>query len=395
MKGLSFIRTLLPAQAADRGVFFLVLAQFGMAFCFTVVMSIMPFYIIKVSTYSDHETMIWIGMIMGFGSFLSAAAAPYVGSLTAKFRPKALFQWPFFFNGIVFLLMGFTESLPMLMLLRVIQGFLGATSTVGIFMIMHLSHKDRLTANLSLYQNAMTAGALLGPPVGAFMASTMGYHSPFVFSFLLVGIALLLCHIYVVDVQKKEKDDPRKFAFNRGMLWGWVLSFIATTHLTFMPSILPHILQGFDLVGERAIESAGFIMMAYTATAIIGTHVINKLTPTAKLKAVIVASCVIASLFQILLFFSQGVVDFSVIRMLQTGVIAAVIPMVMADLASQMGGTEIGILNSARFAGNGFGPLLATSVVAYSGLFTLYSLIAGLTVVSVMAFLGADKKKAG
>jgi len=81
---------------------------------------------------------------MGLNSFLSAAVAPLWGSLTSKFRPKSLFERAFLFNGLIFLLMGFTNSLPGLLGLRLLQGALGGASTIGIFMISQLSPKDRL-----------------------------------------------------------------------------------------------------------------------------------------------------------------------------------------------------------------------------------------------------------
>jgi DHA1 family multidrug resistance protein-like MFS transporter len=289
--------------------------------------------------------------------------------------------------------MGFTASLPMLLGLRIIQGALGGASTIGLFMISQLSPKDRLAGDLSLYQGSMTAGQLLGPAVGAYAAAHMGYRAPFLLSFLLVGVCLLLSHLYVVDVPRKAPNPDRKIHFNRGVLWGWALIFIATIHLTFLPSIFPYVLKGFDLVGEKAIKSAGFIMMGYTATALIGNYVISRLTPRAKLKGVIAVLCLTSAFLQLLLFFSGGVIGFATIRMLQTGVIAAVIPMAMANFASELGGTGIGFLNSARFAGNGFGPLMATSVVAGSNLLTLYLLIAVSTVGSVLAFLITGRKK--
>jgi DHA1 family multidrug resistance protein-like MFS transporter len=370
----------------NRGVYFICMSQFGLAFCFNVVMSFMPFYIIRISPYQANETTIWIGLIMGLNSFVTAAAAPFWGSLTASFRPKRLFQSAFLFNAIIFLLMGFTDNLPMLLALRIVQGALGAASTIGLFMISRISPKDRLAGHLSLYQNSMTAGSLLGPPVGAYLAANLGYRSPFIASFVMIGIFLLLCQIYVTDIEKKETEQDRKVAFNRGVLWGWALSLIATIHLTFLPSVLPHVLEGFDLAGENALKAAGFIMMGYTATAIIGSYVISRLTSRAKMTGVMAAACLVAAFFQAALFLAQGVMSFSVIRMLQTGAIAAVIPLVMAKFGTGLGGTGIGFLNSARFAGNGVGPLLATFVLAGSNLLTLYLIIAAATVGSVLAF---------
>ena len=279
MKRNSFLNNILPTPDRGKGIFFILMSQFGLAFSFNVVMSFMPFYIIKISPYNTYDTMIWIGMIMGLNSFVAAATAPVWGSLTAKFRPKGLFELAFLSNAIIFLLMGFTDSLPILLVLRLIQGALGGASTVGLFMILQLSSKDRLAGHLSLYQNSMTAGSLLGPPVGAYLVAHLGYRAPFIISVVMIGVFLLLCQIYVAEIHKKEADYDGKISFSRGIIWGWILSFIATIHLVFLPSILPHVLEGFDLAGENALKAAGFIMMGYTATAIIGSYVISRWTP--------------------------------------------------------------------------------------------------------------------
>jgi MFS family permease len=386
MKMGSLLKNLLPAQDRGKGIFFILLSQFGLAFSFNIVMSFMPFYIIKVSPYGTSDTMIWIGMIMGLNSFIAAATAPLWGSLTAKLPPKRLFQSTFLFNAIIFLLMGFTDSLPLLLVLRIIQGALGGASTIGLFMISQMSQRDRLAGHLSLYQNSMTAGSLLGPPVGAYLVAHLGYRSPFLISFVMIGAFLLLCQIYVAEIQKKKTERDRKITFDRDLLWGWALSFIATIHLTFLPSILPHVLEGFSLTGEAALKAAGFIMMGYTATAIFGSYVISRWTPRAKLTGVIVVACLAASFFQALLFLSQGVIGFAVIRMLQTGAVAAVIPLVMANYGAKLGGTGIGFLNSARFAGMGVGPLLATFILAGSNLMTLYAAISFVTFGVVLSF---------
>jgi hypothetical protein len=94
------------------------------------------------------------------------------------------------------------------------------------------------------------------------------------------------------------------------------------------------------------------------------------------------------------LFFSGGVISFADSRMLQTGVVAVVIPLVMASFALELGGTGIGFPNSARFAGNGVGPLMSAFVLAGSNLLTLYLLIAALTVLFVMAFWMTSGKRA-
>ena len=156
MNTLFFLRT--KDREAIKGIYFIVLSQFGIAFSFNCIMSFMPFYILKVSAYNEKETMLWIGMIMGATSLVAALAAPFWGSLTTRVRPKLLFEGGIFFNGIIFFIMGFVENLPLLLTLRLIQGALGAISTIGLVLVTASAPKTKLPQYLGLFQNSMTAG---------------------------------------------------------------------------------------------------------------------------------------------------------------------------------------------------------------------------------------------
>ncbi len=373
-------------------IYSLVLSQFGFAFSINIILSFMPFYILSISKYSHTRTMMWIGLIMGVNSFFMAAVAPFWGSMTSRFSSKILYERVFFISSFIVLAMGFTQSLPLLLALRIIQGTLGGSSTIGLFMTSRLSCRKDLAGNISLYQNSITAGQLLSPPVGAYIVVHMGYAAPFIFSAALIFASLLLCHRFLDDVDPQQDRIDTKPASNRQVVIGWALSFIATINLTFLPSILPNILAGFSLTGNSALKSAGFIMMGYTATAILGNFLLSKLTPVSKIKKTIAAACLFSALMLIVMYFAPGIVSFTAARMLQTGAIAAVISLVMSALAGEVGGGKIGILNSARFAGNGAGPLLATFVLARSSLLNLYLLISLSTVAAVLAFLYAERK---
>jgi hypothetical protein len=78
--------------------------------------------------------------------------------------------------------------------------------------------------------------------------------------------------------------------------------------------------------------------------------------------------------------------------MLQVGIVAGVIPLTFSVFAREVEGKRIGILNSSRFVGGAAGPLMATSVLAYSNLLTLYLLIAGLTVAILWASVASIKE---
>jgi DHA1 family multidrug resistance protein-like MFS transporter len=381
----------MPLKITNKGVFFIAVSQFGMAFSFSFMIAFMPFYIVKISTFGPKETMLWIGMIIGVPNIIMALIAPFWGGLTSRFSPKLLFERGILCNGILILLMGFIDNLYLLLLLRIMQGAFGGVSTIGLVLISSLSPEERLHKDLSLFQNSLTAGQLMGPPLGTYTASLFGYRGAFVIASIIVSIFLTFCHHYVSDIPLQKKKSHPEAYYKKGLLSGWVLSLIATVQLTFLPSILPRILENFQLMEGAALNYAGIIIMFYTATAILGTYIFSRLSSKISLKKIITISCLSAAFFQVLLIISKGVWSFAVIRMIQTGFIAAIFPLTISIFARDVGGGMIGFLNSARFFGNAVGPLMATSVLAYSNLLTLYILIAGLTLSSLWAFVTSTK----
>jgi MFS transporter, DHA1 family, multidrug resistance protein len=380
-------------EASVKGIYFIAVSQFGIAFSFNCIMSFMPFFILRVSAYSEKETMLWIGMILGATSLVAALAAPFWGSLTSRVRPKLLFEGGIFCNGVIFFIMGFVENLPLLLTLRLIQGALGAISTIGLVLVVASAPKVTLPKYLGLFQNSMTAGQLIGPPLGAYAVTFFGYHSPFIIAVIVVFFSLVYCHRYVRDIPLQPKRPDRGKPLTRRLLSGWGLTIVGTIQLMFLPSVLPHILEGFQLNEQAAITTAGTIMMAYMATAILGNYLLVRLAYRAGIARIVVVACLSAAVLQCLLYFSAGVYSFTLIRVLQTGMIAAVIPLVIATFAGEGGGgTTLGFLNSGRFVGNALGPMMATTLLAHFGLLTLYLTIAGLTVAMLAAFLPSMRK---
>ncbi|RPJ08025.1 MAG: MFS transporter, partial [Deltaproteobacteria bacterium] len=374
---------------------FVAISQFGMAFSFHCILAFMPFYITRISPYGPKETIVWIGLIMGASNWIASVTASFWGGFASRIRPKLLFKFGMSVNGIMILLLGFTDNLTVLLLMRVFQGLLGGVSTIGLVLISRLSPSERLHEDLSLFQTCITTGQLLGPPVGAYAASLLGYKAPFFVAFIIVSVFVLFCHRNVTDIPAEKKELRSEEPLHKGVLFGWGLIFIATVHLAFLPSILPNILKGFQLMEDRALKSAGFIIMSYTGAAIVGNLLFSRLASKIGPRKVIQITCLVASCFLVVLILSGGVLSFTLIRIVEVGSIAAIIPLTFSIFARDVSGKVIGFLNSARFIGMAVGSLLATLVVAYSGLLTLYLLIAGFSLATLWAFLKATKGDEG
>jgi DHA1 family multidrug resistance protein-like MFS transporter len=371
-----------------RNLVFISFSQFASNFSFNFINVFLPFFIFKISPHSSQHTLLWTGAIMGCGSLCSAMTATFWGSLTHRFSPKALYLRALLANGVLFFLMGFSTSLSMLLVLRVLQGLFGGASTTGMIIVSSSAAKDRVPADLGFFQSFITLGQLSGPLLGSVAVVFLGYRGAFISASVVLFASLLFCSFYVVDVPplpKREKV-PGGTTFDKRILAGWAVCFVATIQLTFLPSVLPNVFKTFNIGQTSAVKLAGVVVMLYTTTSMVGTYVWSRFSTRMGPSRTVSYLLAFGMMLQAALAFSHGITDFTVIRMLQTGGVAATFPLIISIFAAESKGSTIGFINSARFAGNAAGPILATSILACSDLATLYFFISGLTLIALVSF---------
>ncbi len=363
-------------------------SQFGNAFSGNFVHIFLPFYILKISPYSVQYTLLWVGAIMGVTTLIAAFTSTFWGSLTHRFSPKMLFLRAILVNAITFLLLGFTTNLYLLFTLRLLQGFVTGASTIGLIIVSSTSPKDKVSVNIGFFQASLTLGQLVGPVFGSLAASTLGYRGAFLSASVMLFTAVALSYYFVMDVPRLPKTE-KAFgwaAIDKRLMIAWTLGFAAMFQLNFLPSVLPKVFEDFHVPQPVALRLAGIVVMLYTGTAMVGTYVWSWLSKRFGLYRMITFLFAMGIIFQLLLAFSRGVVDFTVIRMIQTGLVAATFPLIISMFAGESKGSIIGFLSSARFAGNAVGPIMATSILAVSNLTTLYVFISAISLVVFFGF---------
>ena len=375
-------------QRNYRNVLFISFSQFGIAFSFNFVLVFLPFFVHDISAYSSQDTLMWLGFIMGAPSFAAAFASTFWGSLSSRLSPKLLFMRGLLSHAIITLLMGFVSSIPVLLVLRIIQGIMGGISTLGLIIVSSSSSREWAARDIGLFQNSMTLGQLIGPPIGALAATTLGYRGAFISASSLVFVTLAFCFFYVKEFphETRQASAFRKHAISKKTLIGWGLCFSATVQLMFLPSILPNVFHGFHMEENIAVQSAGLVVMLYTATAMAGTFLLCRFAAKVTSYWLIITAAILGTVFQFLLSVSPGLMSFVAIRMLQTATIAAVMPLVFSSFASDLDGRVIGFLNSSRFAGNALGPMIATSVLAFSSLRLLYVCVGTMGLLALVSY---------
>jgi len=375
-------------QRNYRNVLFISASQFGIAFSFYFILIFFPFFIHDISTYSLQETLIWVGLIMGAPSFAAAIAATFWGSLGSRFSPKTLFMNGLLSHAVIILSRGFVSSLPVLLVLRIIRGIMGGMSTVGLIIVTSSSSKEWAARDMGLFQNAMTLGQLIGPPIGALAATTLGFRGAFIGASALVFVTLAFCFFFVKEIPHESTKTavPVKHSITAKTLIAWGLCFVVNVQLMFLPSVLPNVFHGFQMEESLAVKSAGLVVMLYTASAMAGTFLLCRMTARVRGHRLIICAGILGTLLQFLLAVTPGVTTFVAVRMLQTAMIAAVMPLVFSSFTSDLSGQVIGFLNSSRFAGNAMGPMIATAVLAFSGMNWLYISIGMISLLALISY---------
>lgn len=371
---------------SPRDVQVAVVAQFGLAFSINFMYVFLPFYIQSISRVEPAATLRWIGVIMGAAPMVATLVSPVWGYMTARRSPKELFDRALGSHAIALALMAVTTNLYLLVALRMIQGFLGGLSTIGIIIVSATSPKEDLARNMGLYQASMTLGQLAGPPLGALAAATLGYRPAFLVTAALVGGVFVFSYRALSPIPPRPVERARVRASLGQIAAFWGVSLAATIHITFLPSVLPQILAGLGLQEGERVVAAGLIVSAYGVASIAGATGVSRLAPRVGATRLLFLCGLLAAAFQVLLLFGSSLWLFTVIRMAQTAAVSALPPLVFARAAERGDGGTLGVVNASRFAGNTLGPILATFILAEGSLAALYLTIAGLTAAALLGY---------
>lgn len=374
-------------QTEVQNVFSICFSQFGTAFAFNFIYVFLPFYIYGISHYSARETLLWIGAIMGSTGLCLAFTAPGWGSLSHRFSPKKLYIAGILPQAVLLLLMGFFADLHVLLVLRILQGAFGGVSTTGLIIISVSSSAKNRAFHFGIFQSSLTLGQLVGPPVGSIAVAILGYQWAFISASLMLFAASAFSYFFVTDLPPLPEEMKSSIwsSLDKRTLTGWALCLGATIHLVFLPSVFPIVFQKFGLDKTAALKSAGWVVMLYTSTSMIGTYVWSFLSRRTGVKRMISFLLLTGAVLPALLVFTGEITSFTIVVMLEIGMVAAIIPLTISMFAAEPKGNVIGFMNAARFVGMAVGPLLATSLLAFANTSVLYLSVSAITLAVLMA----------
>jgi len=364
----------IPARFDERHV--LPLAMFFGSFSWSFVYISLPFHIQRISTWDAAGTLTWTGWIMGITPLATVVTAPVWGRWAERGSPKTLYAVVQVTQGLAFLGTAAARTLIELFLCRVVLGVTGAASTFA-FVSAGRSHDPRdVRRQVAAIQSGMTIGQVLGPLVGAIAAARLGFRASFV-----VGAAILFgCGALVRWGVPDSADRSESGAARTRPEWPDVLAVAGivlggSTQIFFLTSILPQVLRDLGVADERTLEVGGLVIFASAVAAALGSVLASRLADLVPERRLLPGLLVLSSLFIAALAPVRSVWVYGALRFCQVLCVAPVFPLTVARIA-QAGGVAIGIVNSARIGAAFIGPVLATTLLAWSAPAALYGALA-------------------
>lgn len=367
-----------------RGFHILPAATFFGTLAWSFVYVSLPFHIQRISTVDAATTLTWTGWILGISSLVTVVTAPLWGRWAGQGDPKRFYVIVEVLQGVAFLGMALARTLIELFLSRFVLGFMGAASTFAFIIAGRAGEGSQVRRQVAAIQSAMTVGQVVGPLAGAVAAARLGFRT----SFVLGGAILLACSALV---QWGVPSTPPVAAVRsaRGAVplrdVGTVALIVlgGSIQVFFLTAVLPQVLPELGVPPGQTLEVGGLLLFVSGAAAALGALATPRLVELFSERRLLPALLLGASALSAALAAAHSVWLYGVVRFVQVLCIAPVFPIVVARIAQHGGGEAIGFVNSARIGAAFLGPVLATTLLAWTSSLGLYLVLAAIGVACV------------
>jgi MFS transporter, DHA1 family, tetracycline resistance protein len=193
-----------------------------------LIMPVMPSLIIDLGGHDLSNAAIWGGFLAAIFSVMQFVCGPTVGSISDRFGRRPVLLISLAVLSIDYLIMGFAQSMWMLVLARIFGGITSATQSTANAYMADISTPDKKAQNFGLMGAAFGVGFILGPVMGGVL-SELGPRAPFFAAAALAAINT----VFGFFVLSETVTD----AIRRPFLWRRANPFGAFKYIGKLPGV--------------------------------------------------------------------------------------------------------------------------------------------------------------
>lgn len=150
---------------------------------FSLILPLLPYYAADFNASS-----LMVGLLLSANALTQMIGAPVLGRLSDRYGRKPLLLLSISGTVLGFLILGFANSLAVLFLSRILDGFLGGNVSLAQAYITDSTTKENRAQGLGLIGAAFGIGFIFGPALGGVLSANGNYALP---AFAAAGLAAL------------------------------------------------------------------------------------------------------------------------------------------------------------------------------------------------------------
>jgi DHA1 family multidrug resistance protein-like MFS transporter len=361
---------------------------------FSFVTPFLPLFIQRLGVHGVAHVTLWAAILSGGSALCMAVCAPIWGVLADRHGRKIMLVRASFSAAVLIGLMGLSQNVWQLLILRMLQGALTGTVTASQALVSSQSPKSRLGFSLGVMQTSVFLGNSIGPLLGGVVADLFGFRA----SFLAGACALFLGGVLVTAfVTETKPEAPAPGAVNVGFWSGAsqalrtqailpmvVVVFAVQFGVTVVFPILPQFVQILEGASQHTATVTGVIFTGSGIAGAIASLSVGAFSDRLGYRRVILIALGCTAILSIPQAFVTSVWQLFILRVAIDFSMGAALPSASALIAtlvpSHSRGTAYGLMGSATSLGTAAGPLAAAGVVAASGIRTTFFMAAALFV---------------
>lgn len=324
---------------------------------------------------------------------VSAITSPLWGKLADKKGRKLMILRASFGMAIAIGAMGLVTNVYQLFALRCLQGLFAGFVSNSNALIATQTPKEKAGQAMGTMASSVTAGTLLGPLVGGFLASIFSYRITFFITGILLFTTFIMSFLWVKEdnfvaknTAKLDKTKDVIKQFNSPILiFGLLITtmIIQAANNSINPIVSLFVKQLLHNHGNVVLISGIIAALPGIATFAVASK-FGALGDKIGTHKIIIAGFIAASLFFFATAFVQNTIELGILRFLVGFSDACLFPQVQTMLTKNSPAAITGRVfswnQSAMYLGNIIGPLIGTTVSGLSN----YSMVFLVTAVIVL-----------
>lgn len=355
-----------------------------------MVLPFLSLYIKTFGQFSDAYVQRSAGLVFGITFLTGFFLSPIWGRVSDKYGFKPILLITGFGIALCIFLIGLTNSVKTLFILRLIQGIVTGFNPTALAFIATQTNKDTAGQTLGTLQMGSVSGGLFGPLLGGLLADLFGFQYTFIITATAITIAATLVAIGVKEnhrqsankrTEQLSRPQVIKLIFERRTLLTMMsLTLIAQIAVfSVQPLLALYVGQLTDahniaFLGGLAFSATGFgnLLFARKWGSLGDTYGYERILLILLFLAAVlfIPQAFVSSLWQLILF-----------RLLFGIAIGGIIPCIIAFIRlstpTNIQGEILGYNNSFRLLGNVIGPAFGGLISGMIGISAVFIVTGG------------------